>query len=277
MGHGNPGMQQRAGSELDHVTILDKISVHRLLWRRRVFFLGRPPGALPNSNHGLFQMTLYRAGPILVCSTGEIGGLEATFIVLGVLSRTIGERVMKKNTVSYTGAWLLAAMLAVALAFVSPTESSVMGQIPAFMAKTLSKRPMTVPQDLPSDRTLALITFKRTQKEHADGWIEGLNLRNDTSIAWMRIPVLNDPGTEQGRDEVQARLMGRYTDEAERANLLPVFTNRDSFVRSAGLRGTDQVVAVVVNRRGDVLARAEGRFDEAKAANLRETLRSRDF
>lgn len=180
-----------------------------------------------------------------------------------------------KNTVSYVGVWILAAGLALALAFVSPTDSSVMGQFPAFMAKTLSKRPMTVPQDLPSDRTLALITFKRTQKEHADGWIEGLNLRNDPSIAWMRIPVLNDPGTEQGRAEVHARLMGRYTEEAERAKLLPVFTNRDSFIRSAGLRGTDQVVAVVVNRKGDVLARAEGQFNEAKAANLRETLQEK--
>jgi hypothetical protein len=181
-----------------------------------------------------------------------------------------------KNTVSYIGIWVLAVGLAFALAFASPTESSVMGQFPAFMAKTLSKRPMTVPQDLPSDRTLALITFKKTQREHAEGWIEGLKLRNDPSISWMRIPVLNDPGTEEGRDEVQARLMGRYTEEAERANLLPVFTNRDRFIRAAGLRGSEQVVAVVVNRRGDVLARAEGPFDEAKAANLRETLLAHD-
>lgn len=182
-----------------------------------------------------------------------------------------------KSTVSYLGGWLVAAGLAFVLAFISPTESGVMGQIPAFMSHTLAKRPMTVPQDLPSERTLALITFSRTQKEQADSWIEGLGLRQDPSIAWLRMPIVNDPGTAQGRDAVQSRLLGRYPLETERANMLPVFTNAENFTRSAGLRNTDQGYAVVVNRQGEVLARAEGRFDPAKAANLRETLRAHGY
>ena len=55
--------------------------------------------------------------------------------------------------------------------------------------------------------------------------------------------------------------------------LVPVFTDRDQFIRSAGLAGTDQVYAVVINREGDVLARAGGEFDADKASSLRETLR----
>ena len=183
-----------------------------------------------------------------------------------------------KHTASKIGnicLWLAAAGLALALAFASPTELSVMGQLPAFMSHTLSKRAMTVPDDLPAERTLALITFKRTQKEHADSWVDGLNLKNDPSINWIRMPVVNDPGTPEGREEIQNRLLGRYTAEGDRANLLPVFVDRNNFVRSAGLSGVDQAVVVVLNRQGDVLARVEGAFDETKAANLRETLRTR--
>ena len=182
-----------------------------------------------------------------------------------------------KSTVTYLCVWLVATGVAAALAFVSPTDTRVMGQLPMFMAQTLAQRPMTVPQDLPSDRTLALITFNRTQKEHADAWIEGMNLRRDPSITWLRMPVVNDPGTAQGRDEVQSRLLGRYPLENERANMLPVFVDRERFVRSAGLSGVNQAVAVVVNRRGEVLARVEGRFDKAKAQTLRETLQSQGF
>jgi hypothetical protein len=182
-----------------------------------------------------------------------------------------------KHTVSNIGLWLAAAGLAVVLAFASPNDVRVMGQLPSIMSHTLAKRPMTVPDDLPSERTLALITFKRTQKEHADSWIQGMNLKNDPSIQWIRMPVVNDPGTPQGRNEVQNRLLGRYTAEDERANLLPLFVDRNSFVRSAGLSGVDQAVAVVVNRRGEVLARVEGAFDEAKAANLRKTLRAQGY
>ena len=181
------------------------------------------------------------------------------------------------HTVSNIGLWLAATAAVLALAFASPTDSSVMGELPTFMSHTLSKRPMTVPDDLPGERTLALITFKRTQREHADSWIEGLNLKNDPSIKWIRMPVVNDPGTPEGRDEVKNRLLGRYTAEDERANMLPLFVDRERFVRSAGLSGVNQAVAVVVNRRGEVLARAEGRFDETKAANLRETLRAQGY
>ena len=185
-----------------------------------------------------------------------------------------------KHTASKIGnicLWLAAAGLAMALAFASPTELSVMGHLPAFMSHMLAGRAITVPDDLPAERTLALLTFKRTQKEHADSWVEGLNLKNDPSIKWIRMPIVNDPGTPEGRDEIKNRLLGRYNAEDERANLLPVFVDRKSFVRSAGLSGVDQAVVVVLNRQGEVLARVEGAFDETKAANLRETLQSRGF
>lgn len=173
--------------------------------------------------------------------------------------------------------WLAAAGLALSLAFVSPTDALIMGQLPSFMSHMLAKRPMTVPDDLPAERTLALITFKRTQKEHADSWVEGLNLKNDPSIKWIRMPVVNDPGTPEGREEIHNRLLGRYTAEDERANLLPVFVDRKDFVRSTGLSGVDQAVVVVLNRQGEILARVEGAFDETKAQTLRETLQSTRF
>lgn len=179
-----------------------------------------------------------------------------------------------KKTSSHTFAWLAAAGLALALAIAAPNESAVMGQLPAFMTKTLLHKPFKLPEGLPADRTLALITFQKDQRAHAESWIQGLNLRHDSSIAWIRMPVLNDPGTPQGRSDIENRLLQHYTDDKERAKLVPIFTDRASFVRSAGLKGTDQFYAVVVNRNGDVLARIDGEFSEAKADTLRETLRT---
>ena len=181
------------------------------------------------------------------------------------------------SNVTYLGAWLLAVGLAFGLAVASPNDSSVMGRLPAFMAQTLLRQPVAVPEGLPSDRTLALITFQRGQHKLVEGWIQGMNLRNDPSIAWMRMPVVNDPGTLVGRSAVENRLLKHYPEDTERAKLVPVFTDRASFVRSAGLNGTDQVYAVVVNRQGEVLARVEGQFDADKAQALRETLQQRSF
>ena len=179
-----------------------------------------------------------------------------------------------KINMSYVGAWLAVVSLAVVLAISAPNESSVMGRLPAFMAQTLLRQPVAVPQELPADRTLALITFQRSHRDQAESWVRGLNLRNDPSIAWMRLPVINDPGTPTGRQELENKLRELYPAEAEHAKLLPVFTDRDSFVRAAGLNGVDQVYVVVVNRQGEVLARVGGAFDPAKAETLRATLRA---
>lgn len=182
-----------------------------------------------------------------------------------------------KSTSSYIFAWLAAVALAFGLAVVSPNEASVMGKLPDFMSRTLLRKPVAVPEGLPSDRTLALISFQRGQRSQVEGWINGLDLKNDRSISWMRMPVINDPGTLTGRDAAETKLLQHYPFDAERANLVPVFTDRNNFARSAGLNGTDQVYVVVVNRQGDVLARVEGEFDVEKAATLRETLKAQDL
>jgi hypothetical protein len=182
-----------------------------------------------------------------------------------------------KNTTSYLGAWLGAASLAFAFALVAPNESSVMGRLPVAMTTLQQPVAVAVPEGLPSDRTLALITFQRGQRAQVESWIQGLDLRNDPSIAWMRMPVLHDPGTLTGRNAIENKLRQHYPADAERARLVPVFTDRASFVRAAGLNGTDQAYAVVVNRQGDVLARVEGQFDPDKAQTLRETLLAHDL
>lgn len=184
---------------------------------------------------------------------------------------------MKKSNASYLGAWLLAVGLAFGLAFASPNEASVMGRLPAFMSQTLLRKPVAIPDGLPADRTLALITFQRGQVPQIQSWIDGLNLKNDHSISWVRLSVRNDPGTPAGRTEFETKLLNHYKADEERAKLLPVFTDQDDFVRGAGLASINQVSVVVVNRQGDILARAEGGFNADKASALLETLKSHSF
>lgn len=181
---------------------------------------------------------------------------------------------------AYIAAWLLAATLAFFLAFSSPTESRVMGHLPTFFSHNLKQQPVALPQGLPSDRTLALITFKRGQRQQVDGWVnwvKNLNQSSPNAVNWMRLTVVNDPGNDGARGEVWTRLLEKYPGDAERANFVPVFTDHASFVQASGVSGTDQVLALVLNRQGDVLARAEGPFDADKAQSLLETLKAKSF
>lgn len=181
---------------------------------------------------------------------------------------------------AYIGAWLLAAVAAFLLAFAAPSESRMMGHLPTFFSHNLKQQPVALPQGLPSDRTLALITFKRGQRPQIDGWVnwvKNLNQAAPGAVKWMRVTVVDDPGTEGARGEVWTRLLEKYPGDAERANFVPLFTDHASFVRDTGFSGTDQAMAVVLNRQGDVLARAVGPFDADKAQSLLETLKSTAF
>jgi len=179
---------------------------------------------------------------------------------------------MNRTTTVTTLAWVAAAGAGVGFAVWYPTESGVMGQLPAHSTQSLNRTPISLPEGLPSDRTLALVTFNRDQRAQADSWIEGLNLKNDASISWVRIPVLGEPNTPNARSDAETRLLGRYTADIERAKMLPMFMNREAFAHATGLKNTGQGYAVVFNRQGEVLARVEGPFDVNKAQSLRETL-----
>ena len=178
---------------------------------------------------------------------------------------------MNRTTI-ITASWLTVAAIGIGFAFLSPNESKVMGQLPAHATQSLSRVPVSLPEGLPSERTLALVTFNRDQRSQADSWIDGLNLKNDASISWVRIPVLGEPATPNAKGDAENRLLGRYTADIERAKMLPMFVDKAAFARATGLQSTAQGYAVVFNRQGEVLARVEGPFDATKAQALRETL-----
>lgn len=175
-----------------------------------------------------------------------------------------------KSVWSPTLAWVLAVVAALLLAVAAPTESSVMGRLPTLHARLLDQQPLVLPEGLGADRTLALISFHRDQRPAVDSWIQGLQLGRDASVRWLRMLVVNDPGNDAGRSEIETRLRERYAQE--KAAVVPVFTDRTAFARSTGLSGVEQPHVVVLNRRGEVLARVEGPFHPEKARTLRATL-----
>ena len=182
-----------------------------------------------------------------------------------------------KSTWKSTLAWVGTALAALVLAIASPYDSTVMGRLPTVIGQRFDRQPVAFPQGLPADRTLALVTFSPDQRKDAESWIKGLQLESDPSIAWVRMPVINDPKDPVARGAVEDRLLSRYATETERRTLLPVFTDRAAFIQSLGIGNADRAYVLVINRDGEVLARVSGQYDEAKALALRETLQVHGF
>jgi hypothetical protein len=174
-------------------------------------------------------------------------------------------------------AWLAAVTVALLLAFVHPNESALMGRLPALTAKGLNQQPIALPYGLPAGRTLTLVAFRAEQRPELESWIKGMGLRDSDAIAWLKMPVLNDPGTELARNDIESRIRARHSSGADNARLVPVFTNRDQFIRAAGMTGTEHAWVLVIDRDGQVLARVEGEFTEPKGQALRATLLAQNF
>ncbi len=169
-------------------------------------------------------------------------------------------------------AWLAAVTAALLLAFAAPNESTLMGRLPTLHAKRLNQQPIALPHGLPAGRTLALVAFHRGHRGEVESWIKGMGLRENDAIAWLKMPVLDDPGSESARSVIENGMLARHVGDFDRARLVPVFTNRDAFIRAAGLSSPDHAWVLVIGRDGQVLARVEGEYNEEKARALRETL-----
>jgi hypothetical protein len=186
------------------------------------------------------------------------------------------EGTMKRAIWTPTFAWLAAVSVALAFAFAAPSEVSLMGRLPTITAKRLDQQPVVLPDQLPAERSLALVAYTRHQREEVQSWIHGMRLETEPAIPWFRLSVINDPGSESARSEVEQKLLARHPRSDDRSRLVPVFTNREAFARAAGMSGTEHAAVLVVDRDGKVLARAEGPYDEGKAQALRETLLTHD-
>ena len=169
-------------------------------------------------------------------------------------------------------AWLAAVTVALLLAFAAPNESTLMCRMPAVNAKRLNQQPIALPEGLPAGRTLALVAFQRGHRGEIESWIRGMDLRENGPIEWLKMPVLDDPGSESARTDIESRILARHTALVDRARLVPVFTNRAAFIRAAGLTSSDHAWVLVIGRDGQVLARAEGEYSEEKGQALRQTL-----
>ena len=120
------------------------------------------------------------------------------------------------------------------LALATPGESHLLGRLPTLTAKRLDQQLVVLPHGLPAERTLAMVAFQRNQRAEVDSWIQGLRLESDPTIPWFKMPVFNDPGNERARATSKARCSRAIPPAGTARRLVPVFTDREAFIRAAG-------------------------------------------
>ena len=174
-----------------------------------------------------------------------------------------------KSAWTYTLAWGAVVLAAILLTFGVPRAHPALGRLPADIGQKIDQVPLARARD--DERLIVIVTFSRDHRAAAESWIQGLQLDRQ-AYAWIRMPVIDDPGSPALRVQAEGRILARYPSPADRGNLLPLVTDRSLFVDATGVPDTRQAHVLVVNRRGEVLARVSGPYDVEKAATVLGTV-----
>lgn len=146
---------------------------------------------------------------------------------------------------------------------------------PSLNAVSLTGRRYRLPDDLAGTPTLLLVGFHRWQQELIAGWLPplarleaeppGLAVYDLAIIPRLFLPARGyiDGGLARGR-----------RDERARARTLTVYANVGSVVAALGLRGTENVVLLLLDRDGRLAWRGRGVYDPDQFGALRDALRA---
>jgi hypothetical protein len=143
---------------------------------------------------------------------------------------------------------------------------------PRLIAVNLEKQTLSLPEDFAGDRNLLLIAFQREQQQSVDTWLDQMKrFEHSSGFQYYELPTI-DRLNPIARWFINSGMRRGIPDRSARARTITLYLDKPSFRKALNLPDEKQIYAVLVDRSGRVLWRAEGDFDEAKAASLRQVL-----
>lgn len=140
-------------------------------------------------------------------------------------------------------------------------------EFPRVDGRSLAGDDVRLPDDLPAERTLALLAFQQRHQACVDRWIgkaeaagipgSPLDMDADDQTCVVEIPVLSS-GWKLGRGFIDGGMAANIRIPRVLARTITVYTNVSAFQKILGITDSERVQACVVTQAGDVLARVPG-------------------
>ncbi len=168
------------------------------------------------------------------------------------------------------GFLLAAALFAAnfgALQAANPPDSAV---FPPVATESLAGKKYALPQDFEGERNLVIIAFEREQQANVDTWLHQIKQfgQLDSGLRVYELPTISrlDPFR---RWFINTGMRRGIPDKSARARTLTLYLDKQAFKKSLQLESEKTIYALLVNRAGQILWRAEGDYDDNKAASLK--------
>ena len=152
------------------------------------------------------------------------------------------------------------------------TMGGPQGTFPELKASNLQKKTLSLPGDFAGERNLLLIAFQRKQQENVDTWLREMKrFKSSPGFHYYELPTISKLNPI-ARWFINRGMRSGIPDPEARARTITLYLDKAEFMNALNLPDENQIYAVLVDRVGRVHWRAEGDFDEAKAASLQQAL-----
>ena len=155
------------------------------------------------------------------------------------------------------------------------SEAIVNGEtkFPRLIASNLEKRTFTLPGEFEGSRNLLLVAFQREQQKQVDTWLREMRQFEelDPEFRYYELPTIQSPN-RLVRWFIDTGMRRGIPDQKAWSRTITLYIDKKPFLKALGIIDETRIYCFLVNRSGQVLWRAEGEFDDSKAASLRQYL-----
>jgi hypothetical protein len=165
--------------------------------------------------------------------------------------------------------WLALLLSGCALAFAGTGQQRTAAVFPSITSYSLDKQKVTLPSGMEGQTDLLILSFAPEQQHEVDSWLpvaQGLQ-HSSFQFRYYQLPI-------QGRENfifrwwASSSMRSNQTDPETWHWIVPLFVDRQPFLRDLNIPNEKQVVALLVDRQGHILWRASGPLTEDKRASL---------
>lgn len=146
---------------------------------------------------------------------------------------------------------------------------------PPVQGSNLEHRQFHLPGDFEGERNLVLIAFQREQQFEVDTWSEPIKrlMERYPELRFYELPTIKR-GNPVFRFWLDSAMRAGIPDRTARAQTITLYLDKEAFRSALDLPSEEMIYALLVDRQGRVLWRAEGPFSEEKGRELEQFLRA---
>lgn len=148
------------------------------------------------------------------------------------------------------------------------------GHFPQVKASNLERKQYSLPGGFEGERNLILVAFEREQQKDVDTWLHAMRQfeESDPGFQYYELPTIQRP-VAPVRWFIDNGMRGGIPDRRARQRTITLYLDKKAFCDSLLIADQSKIYALLVDRAGNVLWRAEGDFDETKGASLKAALK----